>query len=255
MNQTDHSLLQKINIQSDALVGNQCEFNLIDSFIWKSHNITYYNFNESGVGLNRNNTLMRANCDVCLFADDDMVYVDGYPGIVEKAFFDCPKADVIIFNLIEKHSTGQKRYQIKKKMRVNKFNYLRYGTVRIAARFKPLKENAIYFNECFGGGCEFRHGEDNLFLAECIRKGLKIIAIPVDLAELTEDRPSTWNIGYDEKYFYDQGKFYSVLSRRWWKILCLQDAIRHSKMYKRKWLDSYKMMKKWKAYEKNLDTK
>lgn len=254
MNQTDHSLLEKLNIQTDALIGNQCSENSVESFEWNGHQITYYNFNEKGVGLNRNNTLIRANCDVCLFADDDMVYLDGYDKIVTKAFADYPKADIIVFNLIENHSSGVKRYVIKKPTKVNYLNFLRYGAVRIAAKFRPLKENAIYYNECFGGGCEYRHGEDNLFLAECLKKGLKVIAIPVNLAELTEERVSTWNVGYDDKYFSDQGKFYSVLSKRWWKFLCLQDAIRHRKLFRKNWIESYRLMKMWRKNEKNTDS-
>lgn len=75
MNQTDHSLLDKMNIDSDVIVGNQCTFNSIEKFMYKSHNAVYLNFNERGVGLNRNNSLIRATGDICLFADDDMRYI------------------------------------------------------------------------------------------------------------------------------------------------------------------------------------
>ena len=74
MNQTDHSLPEKMNIKCDAIIGNQCERNSIEKYIWNGHNIEYLNFAERGVGLNRNNALMRASGDICLFADDDMVY-------------------------------------------------------------------------------------------------------------------------------------------------------------------------------------
>ena len=35
MNQTDHSLLDKMNIDSDVIVGNQCTFNSIEKFMYK----------------------------------------------------------------------------------------------------------------------------------------------------------------------------------------------------------------------------
>lgn len=72
MNQTDKSLIEKMNIQSDAIVGNQCSKNSIENFIYGNHCITYLNFAEKGVGLNRNNALMRATGKYCLFADDDI---------------------------------------------------------------------------------------------------------------------------------------------------------------------------------------
>lgn len=215
MNQTDHSLLDKMNIDSDVIVGNQCTFNSIEKFMYKSHNAVYLNFNERGVGLNRNNSLIRATGDICLFAD------------------------VIVFNLIEKNPT---RYIIKKAHRVTWFNYLRYGTARISIRLDKIKKNAIYFNQCFGGGTDYSHGEDNLFLTSCLKNKMKIYALPIELAELTEERVSTWNKGYDKKYFTDQGALYRAISKKWWKLLCLQDAMRHAKLYKSTPIKCYKEM-------------
>ena len=60
--------------------------------------------------------------------------------------------------------------------------------------------------------------------------------------ELTEERESSWNKGYDEKYLKDQGVLYRQISGRWWKLLCLQDAVRHKGLYKRKWYETFKLM-------------
>lgn len=242
MNQMDHTLLEKMNIQTDAIVGNQCSENFIENFEWNGHRITYLNFAEKGVGLNRNNALMRAEADICLFADDDMVYEDGYAEKVIYAFEQNPKADVLIFNLRESNKITNSRYVIKEKMRVHRLNYLRYGTARVAIRLKSIKENAIYFNQLFGGGTTYCHGEDNLFLTACLNSKLKIIAIPETIACLTEERESTWNNGYDKKYLKDQGILYRTISRRWWKLLCLQDAIRRRKSYNMAPWDAYLLM-------------
>ena len=239
MNQHDHSLLKKMNIQSDAIIGNQCEKNEIENFKYNNHNITYLSFNERGVGLNRNNCLMRATGDICLFADDDMFYVNNYPKIVVDAYKKIPNADVIIFNLIEENST---RFVIKKISKVNYFNYLRYGTARISFKLKSVKSNGIYFNQCFGGGTEHSHGEDNLFLTSCLNKHLKIYAVPISIATLTNERKSTWENGYDKKYLTDQGILYKTISFRYWKLLCLQDAIRHRKKYNNSIMQTYKIM-------------
>ena len=228
MNQVDHTLLDKMNIQSDVIVGNQCDRDSVERFQYNGYSAIYLNFAERGVGLNRNNALMRADADYCLFADDDMVYCDNYAEIVTKAFSNYPDADVILFNLKECVPT---RYAIPYPMRVGYLNYLRYGTARIAIRLKSVKENGIYFNQCFGGGTEHCHGEDNLFLTACLNHKLKVYAIPYYIAELNEERSSTWNDGYNEKYLRDQGVLYRAISRRWWRLLCLQDAIRRRKSY------------------------
>ncbi len=240
MHQKDHSLLDKMKITTDAIVANQCDRNEVERWEQDGRQITYLNFAERGVGLNRNNALMRADADICLFADDDMVYVDGYDKLVEEAFAACPKADVILFNLIEREPD---RYIIPKVHRVRWYNYLRYGTARVAFRLAPVKENGIYFNQCFGGGTPHSHGEDNLFLTACLKAGLRLYAYPAYLAELTEERPSTWNTEYGEKYLRDQGALYRQISRRFFRLLCLQDALRHRKRYGMGWYRAYQIMR------------
>lgn len=240
MNQYNHSLLEKMHIQSDVIVGNQCDFNGIEHFVYKGYSATYLNFEERGVGLNRNNTLMRATGDICLFADDDMVYVENYPELIEKAFWDYPDADIIAFNLVEKIPT---RYIIKKAKRIRFYNFLTYGTARIAVRLSKVRENGISFNLCFGGGTEHCHGEDNIFIADCLKRGLKMYAVPVSIANLTEERESTWNSGYNREYFFDQGVLYKTISKKLWRLLCLQDAVRHAKKeYKTSWKNAYTLM-------------
>ena len=241
MHQNDHSLLSKMNIKSDAIIGNQCNRNEVEDFIWHTWTIKYLNFAERGVGLNRNNSLMRANADICVFADDDMVFDDDYVETLERVFVENPEADVLLFNLHEKVITQP---IIRKKTKVGYFNYLRYGTARVAFRFSKVRHCGIYFNQCFGGGTEYCHGEDNLFLNACLKNGLKIVAVPEYLATLNDNRESSWNHGYDEKYINDQGVLYRSLSKRWWKLLCLQDAFRRRKSYRRFFIETYIMMVK-----------
>ena len=241
MNQSDHSLPEKMHIDTDAIIGNQCDRNEIEEFQENGNTFRYLNFSERGVGLNRNNALMRADGDVVLFADDDMVYVDHYADIVSKAFCDHPDADVIAFNVKEK---VPKRYVIRKAQKVGYLNYMRYATGRIAVRMKSVRNAGIYFNQCFGGGAEYAHGEDTLFLTDCLRKGLKFYAVPEYIAEYTEERASTWFTGYGEKYIKDQGVLYYTMSRRLYGLLCLQDAFRRRNDYKEfgSWISVYRTM-------------
>ena len=203
MNQKDHSLLEKMHLRSDAIIGNQCDRNSIESFIWQGYSIKYLNFAEKGVGLNRNNALMRADADICLFADDDMVFYDGYCDTVIKAFNKNTDADVIIFNIDEDFTT--KRRKNKETIRIGLRNYMNYGAARIVVRRKSILYNGISFNICFGGGTDHSCGEDTLFLRECLRKGLNVYAVPLSIAKLVNSRESTWFKGYTEKYFFDVG--------------------------------------------------
>lgn len=228
MNQADHSLLKKMNIQSDAIVGNQCNRNEIEEFNYNGHRIKYLSFAEKGVGLNRNNTLMRATGEICIIADDDIVFNDGYIEMIKKSFIENPSADVIIFNLFEKKKS---RYVIKEKFNVGYHNFMRFGATRIAFKRKSVVKYGISFNLMFGGGARFSAGEDTLFLLDCLRHKLKIIAVPEYIAELTESRDSSWFKGYTEKYFIDRGALFASISNRWAYLLCLQFVIRHHKRF------------------------
>lgn len=67
MNQTDHSLLNKMNIRTDAIIGNQCDRNEIEDFVWNGHKVKYLSFAERGVGLNSNSILVFSVFDDLLY--------------------------------------------------------------------------------------------------------------------------------------------------------------------------------------------
>jgi len=221
-------LLADMNIQGDALIGNQCDTNKVEMFYDHDHRYKMFQFAERGVGLNRNNLLMRTTADYCLFGDDDVTYVDGYEELVKQYFAKYPDADVIVFNLAEKEGT---RYVIKKDFRVKFTNFMRFGAARLAIRRSSIQTHGILFNTCFGGGAPYSNGEDTLFLNSCLKAGLHIYAVSCVIATLRMDRASSWFHGYDDKYFADKGLLYYLISRRWYRLLILQDAIRHKHDY------------------------
>jgi glycosyltransferase involved in cell wall biosynthesis len=231
----DFSLLEKMNIQSDAIVCNQCDRFSVDEFSWKGHSIRWFCFNERGVGLNRNNALMRATADFVVFCDDDMVFADGYPGLLRQGFGNTPRADILVFNLDGRRPETRAH-------RVGRFGFLRYGAARIAARTASLKRQGLLFNLCFGGGTEHAHGEDSIFLSDCLKKGLHIRTLPVFLARLADDRPSTWRNGLTDKFFIDQGAMFRQVSPGFWPLWCFQDAVRHQKLYGRNWCSALGLM-------------
>ena len=84
MNQREYSLPEKMNIRSDAIIGNQCDRNEVIEINYEGYRIKYLSFAETGVGLNRNNALMRATADICVLADDDQIFVDGYEEVCRR---------------------------------------------------------------------------------------------------------------------------------------------------------------------------
>lgn len=237
------SLIKKMNIQTNAIVCNQSDTWTYSELNYGDNKIQSYTFNEKGVGMNRNNALMRSHADYCVISDDDMVFRDGYEKILEELIRNNLDADVLIFNLLEKKG---KRFITKKKFNVNRLNYMRFGAARLVVKQSSIRKNGIFFNLEFGGGTRFSAGEDTLFLKECLDKKLKIVAVPEYLAELTNDRESTWFTGYNEKYFKDKGALYTAISNNKARILCLQFLIRHKNLYKNdiSFSEALKSMKK-----------
>ena len=230
MNQTDFSLIERMKISGNALIGNQCDRNKIEKLTVAGKSITMYSFAERGVGLNRNNLLMRATADIVLFADDDVIYDDDYQEKILQQFNDHPEADIITFNVVPIPDTIPPDLN-KKWKRVGRLNCLKYGAPRIAARLDKLREKNIYYSLLFGGGAKYSSGEDSLFIMDCVKSGLKVYGAPVKIG-CVKFEGSSWFTGYTEKYFKDKGLFFYYLSNRYHKLLCLQYCIRKQKLFK-----------------------
>ena len=50
-----------------------------------------------GLSRNRNNTLKRADCGICLIADDDCRYTPDYLDNITRSYSEHPDADIILF--------------------------------------------------------------------------------------------------------------------------------------------------------------
>lgn len=206
MNQKDHSLLSKMNIQSDAVVVNQADQNSVESFEFEGNKITWINMSSRGIGLSRTTALLHSTADIVLFADDDMVYYDGYKNGVLDAFKEQTTADVICFNinLVNSNKNIGGHRNNKKNKRLHTFNSMRYGACVIGARRKALLRNRLSFSLLFGGGAPFNSGEDSIFIKDCIDSGLRIFSSTFFLADV-DDSTSSWYNGIDDNFFIHRG--------------------------------------------------
>lgn len=204
MHQTDHSLLEKMNIQTDAIVVNQCDRDEIERFEFRGHSILWLSLRERGVGLSRNTALMRANADIVIFADEDVCYCDGYPDLIEKGFCENTAADILLFDLETEGGRAEAR-RIKHNGKVRLLNSLRYGAVHFACKREPLFEAGLSFHLLFGGGARYSYGEDSIFLSNALHKHLRVWTCSVCIGVIHQGSASSWFAGYHEKYFYDKG--------------------------------------------------
>lgn len=224
MNTEPLKLAEEMQIDSEAIIVNQADRYAYEEIEYKGHKIKWFSMAERGVGLSRNHALLRADADVSLFADEDIVYVPGYEKLVLDAFREHPKADMILFNV--QAMPGRETYHIEKTFRVRSYNCGRYPTYSMAVKTEAVHKHNITFSLLFGGGAKYSNGEDSLFIQECIKKGMKVYAVPVQIGAERE-RESTWFKGFNEKFFYDRGVLYQYLYGRLKKPMALRFLLKH----------------------------
>ena len=103
MHQSDASIASQVNLQSDAVIVNQCD---IDNTVEVSFNnsagnpckIKFISTKERGLSKSRNMAIRNSRADLCLIADDDECLDTDYPQTIIEAFQKYPQADIIAFD-------------------------------------------------------------------------------------------------------------------------------------------------------------
>lgn len=209
MYQSDYSLIKKMNIHSDAIIINQCDNDSTEKIELQDGVVTWINTTERGVGRSRNRAIIASDADVLIFADDDVVYEDDYKSIIMRTFEENPKIDLITFNLESLNPNRPEMLTIKD-YNLKWYNCLKFGAFRIAVRRQQLFHNNIFFSLLFGGGTIYQAGEDNLFITQCLKVGLRGLASANMIGTVAQEE-STWFRGYDEKYYQDKGALFRAL--------------------------------------------
>ena len=224
VNQSAKVLCETMNIQTSAVIVNQCDCYDYETFQVKGNEVKCFSMQERGVGLNRNTALLHADADVCLFADEDIVLEEGYAQKIERAYKELPDADMILVNV--KVAPSRRTYWNEDIHRVTYRNYGRYPAYAITAKLSSLRRANVYYSVLFGGGARYSNGEDSLFLRDCLKAGLRIYSHTICVGEEIE-RESTWFSGYHDKFFRDRGVLYHFLYGSFAKALALRFLIIH----------------------------
>ncbi len=209
MHQTDFSKLKEMNIRSDVVFANQADRTELTEFSFGGHLARMITTETRGVGKNRNTALLYARGDICLLADDDVVYYDDMEQRILSEFAAHPDADIVIFHL---DSTDQKRafqpVAVTKKLHF--WNRAPASAVRIAFRLSSVKKANLWFTTLFGGGCAFSSGEDSMWLHNARKKGLVLYLSNQTIGRVSYES-SSWFTGYDERFYYGKGAYHQAV--------------------------------------------
>lgn len=224
MNSSFPAIADKMRLDSDAVIINQCDCFAVEEIEYRGHRVRFFSFPDRGIGRSRNEAILRADSDICLFSDADIVYGDGYAGAIEAEFERNPKADMILFNITV--DEARRTYNITDRKRVHWYNCGRYGAVSFAVKRESLLKSGVTFSLLFGGGAKYSNGEDSLFLKEFMSKGYKVYTAPVTIGR-EETGESTWFAGYNEKFFKDRGVLYRYLYGKMATVMALRFLLAH----------------------------
>ncbi|MCD8379203.1 MAG: glycosyltransferase family 2 protein [Lachnospiraceae bacterium] len=211
LNQDIPALLTKTGLNGAAVVVNQCDREGSEEIVLPGGLARIFYSAERGVGKSRNLALSKAQEEICIFGDEDIVYREGYAELIEAEFAKHPEADGLLFQV--EVDPSRKTYQNDSFGRVGLLNCGRYPAYSMALRRQKLIDSGVWFSTLFGGGARYSNGEDSLFIRDVIKAGLKLYKTPVCIGE-EQPRPSTWFTGYHEKFFFDRGVLYAFLYGR-----------------------------------------
>ena len=137
------------NIKGQVIAANQIE---TEGAIIKNEVQKIISYHEKGASKNRNRLLENATGDICVFADNDTVFVDNYEKIIENEYKKNKNADMLIFYAENQNKQREKNKKIGNR-KINKINLMRVRTNEITLKketLEKIKEKNIKFDTNFG---------------------------------------------------------------------------------------------------------
>lgn len=176
--------LKAKNLRSDVVIVNQM---MEKDKLYERDGVSIYDTAEKGISKSRNKLIELSDADFCIVTDDDISFKKDYQEILLSAYETYPDADIICFSL----KKGDDIYGIKKSKKLNYLDLFRVFAVQISFKRESINDINLKYDENFGIGSSIINiGEENIFLTDAYKKGLKIYQIPDILVE-HPDEPTT----------------------------------------------------------------
>ena len=154
------------------------EFNLILPHELHREDLVIYTTRTKGLSVNRNHAIKKASADICLIADDDLIYTAEQLQSIITTFERNPHIDIALF----RHSgNNNKQYPDNEFDLNNKMPKGYYITsFEIAFRRKNIPESLL-FDTNFGIGTAMPAGEEFIFIHQAMKCGLKCRFFPITI--------------------------------------------------------------------------
>ncbi|WP_323789475.1 glycosyltransferase family A protein [Psychroserpens sp.] len=178
-------------------------------------NIKVINSFERGSPSSRNLAIQNATQDICLMADDDIVFKPNLKETILNAYKNHPNAAMISFEAVDESGKLYTNYH--QEGSHNKKSLKKIYTWVITFNRKVFHDNAIYFNHYFGVGSVFKGETEYVFLRNAYDKNLPMIHIAQTIV-MHPNESSGRLMGSDNAVFARSAlryRFYGNLSYLW----------------------------------------
>lgn len=181
MNRSDLSFLEKMFQNLDlntiqAIVINQCTTIMPTEIKSPYSGVNIISVTDRGLARSRNLALDNCSGDICVIADDDVVYTKHSLSLIEETFAN-ESIDIAKFQIETPEGKLYKNYSTDTVVNTLR-NALSTSSIEIVFRKKSIVEKAIVFDSRFGLGAQFKGSEDVIFISDCIKQKLNVLSIP-----------------------------------------------------------------------------
>ncbi|MGC1630686.1 MAG: glycosyltransferase family A protein [Gelidibacter sp.] len=184
-------------------------------------NLKVINCFEFGVPKSRNLAIKNATGDLCLMADDDVVYERNMGQVIVEAYQKHPEAAMISFEAVNEHRESYAMYE---SVELHTKNSLRnIYTWVISFKRNIYLQHDIYYSPFFGFGSPFQGSEEYVFLRRAYDKGLSMFHCSKTIVMHLEES-SGRHMGSDNIVFAKSAESYrfrGVLAYFWLVKYCL----------------------------------
>jgi len=134
-----------------------------------------------GVAKSRNAAIKYASGKYLIFGDDDITFIE--EGIAELiSYFEShPDCSIILAQTSDESGKLRKVYP-SRIHKLSKYNSAKAATYEMMIRIESIRSAGIEFDENFGAGVENYLGDEYIFIADALNKGLRGVYLPIKVA-------------------------------------------------------------------------
>ena len=171
-----------------------------------------------GVAKSRNTAIDNCQTEYLLFGDDDVNFkVEGINKVIN--FLNSqPDISIVMAQAVDEDGKLRKHYPANMHS-LGLTNSAKAATYEMIVRISDIKKSGVRFDENFGAGAINYLGDEYIFIADCLRSGLKGKFIPVIIAQHPSD--SSGNMTHTREDISARSKIFDRVFGLWAPVMRL----------------------------------